>query len=90
MRNRVYSVSIHNFPDDHGALIYRCNGTTHGGAVRWYELDTERTIRLLRAMVATSTRKPCYVHYGPGISHWVISGLVNELYARRRELEAAS
>jgi len=89
MKSKVFSISIHNYPDRQVASVYRTLGRIPGGGVKFYQLTVPRLIRLLRVMVNVSTTVRCYTHDTENTSTWTIGAVVPEMYAAQAALAAS-
>jgi len=86
MKSKVFSISIHNYPDRQVVSVYRTIGRIPGGGVKFYRLTVPRLIRLLRVMVNVSTRTQCYTYENENTSTWTIAAVVPEMYAAQAAL----
>jgi len=79
VRNRVYAVSIRRGDGDQTICFYRTDGTESGGGVRFYNLTTDRLIRVLPAMLNTAARVKTYVRTSEGCSFWGVLGVIEKM-----------
>ena len=89
VKSKVFSIDIINKPDFQQVWFYRTNGRSDGGGLRMYTLTVSRLIRLLRAMVNTSTKFQCNTYTGPRTSSWWVAGVVEKAYAAEAALQAS-
>jgi len=90
MKSKVFSIDIHNRADSPDVWFYRTDGTANGGGLRFYTLTIDRLIRLLRAMVNTSTTFRCYTYETEHTSSWYVAGVVEQMQTAQAALAGSS